>query len=67
MTDVPVRTSLQHLVASSLSPAEFDAMRARAYHERRTVVVNLDEITDPILKGWLQKWAATKFGRRMRR
>jgi len=66
--DTAIRTSLMS-GPSPMSPQEFDALRARCFHERKLYVFFEHELAaeDSILCGWMRKLAARMFGRRMRK
>lgn len=46
-----VRSSLACASTASSSPAELRALQARAWHERRTIVINLDDVPDHLKPG----------------
>lgn len=68
MSPAPARSCLARIAAETpTSRAEFEALRERAWHDRKFIVVHIDEIDNDWLKQALKNHATKRWGRRMKR
>ena len=68
MSGSPIRSCLERIVPSTpASKAELEALRQRAWVERKVVVLYVDEISDDWLRQALVNEATKRWGRRMKR